>query len=517
MSNRKTPFRAQAQAKDLGSHGKPKPTLPKRLKRRVGRARRAGASMADIHYHEERGAELSAQQAPAPSLPLGARSRGRPLCNSLALWERAQRVIPCGTQTLSKAPSQFIYGVYPIYIARGLGSRVFDVDGNSYIDYPMGLGAILLGHAYPPVVDAICTQASRGSVFTLMHPLEVELAECLCDIIPCAEMVRFAKNGSDVTAAAVRLARAVTGREKVAYCGYHGWQDWYAITTMMKDGVPAALGELALPFRYNQIETLQAIFEENRGEVAAVIFEQGGEEPRDGFLQKVAELARSEGALLIWDEIVTGFRYALGGAQQYYGVTPDLACFGKGLANGMPLAALVGRRDLMKEFDRVFFSMTFGGESVSLAAALATLGEIRSRDVIKYLWQLGAYWKQGFERLMQGTSVPVSLSGVAPRTGFVFGSACGYEPREIRSLFLQECVKRGVLFGVPIFISFSHSPQDVELTLEVVSQALAVVERAMKAGDLHSRMEGEMAGEVFRERSQGAAFSGRRASLEVAR
>jgi len=516
MSNRKTPSRAQAGAQDLGGRPKAHPASPKRLKRRVGRAREGGAAAADIQYQEGRRAELSTQEASAPARAFAAPSLCRPLCNSLALWERARRVIPCGTQTLSKAPSQFIYGVYPIYIARGLGSRVFDVDGNSYIDYPMGLGAILLGHAYPPVVEAICTQASRGSVFTLMHPLEVELAECLCDIIPCAEMVRFAKNGSDVTAAAVRLARAVTGREKVAYCGYHGWQDWYAITTMMKDGVPAALGELAFPFRYNEIETLEAIFEKNRGEVAAVIFEQGGEEPRDGFLQKVAALARSQGALLIWDEIVTGFRYALGGAQQYYGVTPDLACFGKGLANGMPLSALVGRRDLMKEFDRVFFSMTFGGESVSLAAALATLGEVRSRDVIKYLWQLGEYWKQGFERLMQGTSVPVSLAGVPPRTGFVFGSACGYEAREIRSLFLQECVKRGVLFGVPIFISFSHSPQDIELTLDVVAQALAVVERAMKAGDLHERMEGEMAGEVFREQSRGAAFAARKASLEVA-
>lgn len=507
------PLRGQAQATALGGRASAGGIAPKRVNRKVGGARRGAAAAADAHYEEERSVALPRQEAPARTF--AAQSVCRPLCNSFALWERARRVIPCGTQTLSKAPSQFIYGVYPIYIARGLGSRVFDVDGNVYIDYPMGLGAILLGHAYPPVVEAICTQASRGSVFTLMHPLEVELAECLCEIIPCAEMVRFAKNGSDVTAAAVRLARAVTGREKVAYCGYHGWQDWYAATTTMKDGVPAALRSLALPFQYNRIETLEAIFEENRGEVAAVIFEQGGEEPRDGFLQKVAELTRSEGALLIWDEIVTGFRYALGGAQQYYGVTPDLACFGKGLANGMPLAALVGRRDLMKEFDRVFFSMTFGGESLSLAAALATVGEIRSRDVIKYLWQLGEYWKQGFERLGRGTSVPVSLSGVPPRTGFVFGPACGYEPREIRSLFLQECVKRGVLFGVPIFISFSHSPRDIELTLDVASQALAVVERAIKAGDLQSRMEGEMAGEVFRSQNQGAA-SARKAPAEVA-
>ncbi len=422
----------------------------------------------------------------------------RSLQNSQALWERGKHAIPCGTQTLSKAPSQFVYGVYPIYLVSGSGSCVFDVDGNRYIDYPMGLGAVLLGHAYPAVVEAVCTQSAKGSIFSLMHPLEVELAECLCEVIPCAEMVRFAKNGSDATAAAVRLARAVTGREKIAYCGYHGWHDWYAVKTPMAAGIPGAFKDLAIPFQYNCIESLEAVFRANHQEVAAVIFEQGAEEPKDGFLERLVETAHREGALVIWDEIVTGLRYALGGAQEYYGVTPDLACFGKGLSNGFPLSAVVGRRDLMKEFDRVFVSMTFGGETVSLAAALATVGEVRSRDVTRYLWQLGEYWRKSFNQLASTSRVAVSCIGAGPRTSFSFAATGGYAANEIRSLFLQECVKRGVLFGVPIFISFSHSPQDIEFTLQVTAEAIELVDRALVSGDLHQCMEGEMAGEVFR-------------------
>ncbi len=286
---------------------------------------------------------------------------------SEALWERAKRVIPAGTQTLSKGPDQFVFGATPMYLTSGQGSHVRDVDGNEYIDYPMALGPILLGYGYKSVVEAVVERMRKGTTFTLMHPLEVELAELLTEIIPCAEMVRFAKNGSDVTSAAVRVARGCTGRDHIAYSGYHGCQDWYAVTTPRNRGIPAATGELIHAFEYNRIETLTALFDEYPGQIAAVIMEVPGADPvinlgsRRNFLQDVAQLCKKHGALFILDEMVTGFRYSLGGAGELFDVVPDLACFGKGMGNGMAVSALVGKREFMSVLDEVFFSMTFPG------------------------------------------------------------------------------------------------------------------------------------------------------------
>jgi glutamate-1-semialdehyde aminotransferase len=421
------------------------------------------------------------------------------------LWARAERVIPCGTQTLSKAPSQFVRGVYPTYLARGLGCRVVDVDGHEYIDYPMALGAILLGHAYPTVVEAIERQAREGTLFTLMHPLEVEVAERLVDVVPCAEMARFVKNGSDATAAAVRLARAYTGRERVAYAGYHGWHDWFAVTTPRRAGVPAALGELVAPFEYNRLETLAAVLEAHPGEYAAVILEHGGDEPVDGFLAGVRDLTRRHGAVFIWDEIVTGLRWAPGGAQQRYGVVPDLACFGKALGNGLPIAAVVGCRPLMAEFERVFVSMTYGGDTLALAAARAVLDEIARAPVVEHLWTLGARWLAGMRAVVEASGVGMTVGGAAPRSHFVFADQGGFTAAEVRSLFLQECVKRGVLFGVPVFMSWSHQEADIRETLEVAGEALAVVAAALATGRVRERLEGAPVEPVFRPAAPGTS------------
>jgi glutamate-1-semialdehyde aminotransferase len=417
---------------------------------------------------------------------------------SEALWARAERVIPCGTQTLSKAPSQFVRGVYPTYLVRGRGCRVWDADGHEYVDYPMALGAILLGHAHPAVAEAVARQAREGTLFTLMHPLEVEVAERLCDLVPCAEMARFVKNGSDATAAAVRIARAYTGRERVAYCGYHGWHDWFAGTTARAAGVPAALRALVRPFVYNQPESLSALLDAHPGEYAAVILEQGGEEPREGFLGRVRDLAHRHGAVFVWDEIVTGLRYARGGAQERYGVVPDLACFGKALGNGLPIAAVVGSRPLMQEFERVFVSMTYGGDALALAAARAVLEEVRERPVVEHLWHVGGRWLDGIRAAVAAAGVAVAVEGVPPRSQLVFAAQQGSPADLVRSLFLQECVKRGVLFGVPVFMSFSHGTADVDQTLAAAAEALEVVARALRTGTVAARLEGEPAGTVFR-------------------
>ncbi len=429
---------------------------------------------------------------PAHELPVG---------RSYTLKNKAQRLIPSCTQTFSKAPTQFVQGVAPVFLARGQGSHVWDVDGNEYIDYPMGLGPIILGHNYASVTEAAVRQMQDGMAFSLAHPLEVELSELLVEIIPCAEMVRFGKNGSDATSGAVRVARAYTGRDVIACCGYHGWQDWYVGTTTRNKGVPKAVQELTVTFRYNDIASLERVFAQHPGQVAAVIMEPVGVvEPRDGFLQQVRELAHREGALFVFDEIITGFRLALGGAQDYFGVVPDLACFGKAMANGFPISAVVGCREIMELFDEVFFSFTFGGEAVSLAASVATIKEMRENNVIAHLWAQGRKLKDGYNVLSKeyGVERHTECIGLPPRTVVTFKDEAGAESLILKSLFQQECLKRGLLFSGGHNICYSHSDSDIEHTLRVYRTALEILSQAIREGDVLERLEGKPVEPVFR-------------------
>jgi len=290
---------------------------------------------------------------------------------SLEYLARARRVVPGASQTLSKGPGMFVEGAYPVFLQRGRGCRVWDVDGNEYVDYVMGLASVTLGYSYPPIDQAVARQLERGSIFSLPAPAEVEVSERLTRIIPCAEMARFLKTGSEANSAVVRVARAATGRDVIVFCGYSGWHDWYAVTTPRSKGIPKDFARYVVPFTYNDLSSLEAALEEHRGSVAAVLMEPVLlEAPRPGFLAGVKDMAHRHGALLIFDEIVSGFRWAAGGAQEYFGVVPDLAVFGKGMANGLPLAAVVGRRELMREFEEIFVSSTFGGDTLALAACL---------------------------------------------------------------------------------------------------------------------------------------------------
>lgn len=423
----------------------------------------------------------------------------RVLEKSFEYWKKAEKIIPCGTQTLSKGPNQHVKGVYPIYLRGGKGSHVFDVDGNEYIDYPMALGPVILGYVYPPVDDAITKQLKEGITFSLMHPLEVELAELIIECVPCAEMVRYSKTGSEATSAAIRLSRAYIGREKIAFCGYHGWHDWYAVSTIRNKGIPPSQKDFLYPFEYNKIETLEKIFEENKGEIAAVIMEPiGVEEPKDNFLQRVEDLIHKNGSLLIFDEIITGFRLALGGAQEYFGVTPDMACFGKGIANGMPLSVVAGKKDIMKECEEVFFSTTFGGETLSLAAAIATIDEIRAKDVISHLWKQGEKFKNGYNKLAQEIDVETECIGLPPRRLLTFKDREGKDSLEMKSLFWQETVKRGVLFGNAQFVSYSHTDEDIKKTLLACEQSLYILKKAVDEDRVLDMLEGEVTQEVFR-------------------
>lgn len=423
------------------------------------------------------------------------------------LWEKAQRLMPAGTQTLSKGPDQFVRGVTPKYLKSGSGCHVWDADGNVYIDYPLALGPILLGYDYKPVVDAVIRQVREGTTFTLMHPLEVEVAEILTSVIPSAEMVRFAKNGADVTSAAIKVARAATGRDHIAYSGYHGCQDWYAVTTPRNKGIPKVFKEFMHAFDYNRLDTLEKVFAENPGKIACVIMEVPGTDPAidpatgKNFLKRVKELAHANGALFVMDEIVTGFRYSIGGAQKFYNVTPDLSCFGKGMANGFAISALVGKREFMKELDEVFFSMTYSGDTIGLAAAKATITELLNKPVLDHIWSMGEALHTDVNAFAESEGVNFRISGKPPRAGLSVKNRKGEDDLLLKSLFLQETIKRGILFGGPVFISYSHSPEDIEKTIEASCAAISVVKEAEESGEPAKFLEGEPVGVVFRQRT----------------
>jgi glutamate-1-semialdehyde 2,1-aminomutase/spore coat polysaccharide biosynthesis protein SpsF len=375
------------------------------------------------------------------------------------------------------------------------------VDGNEFIDYPMGLGAILLGHAYPSVTAAITKQAEAGLSFSLNSPLEVEVAEELTRLIPCADMVRFGKNGSDATTGAVRVARAFTGRDEIACCGYHGWQDWYIVTTTRSRGVPAFNRELIHPFVYNDLESLKAIFARRHGRIAAVILEPVAlDEPLPGYLEGVKALAAENGALLVFDEIVSGFRMHAGGAQAYYDVVPDLACFGKGLGNGLPISAIVGRRDVMELFDEVFFSFTFGGEALSLAAARATLAEIAGAPVVEKIWRLGRSLRDGYNAIAKQLALGAvtRCTGLPPRTAIGFEPTPAADPLTLRTLFQQEAIARGVLALGVHNVSYSHTDEDVARTLAAYEESLGVLKLGLERGDVRERIRGALVEPVFR-------------------
>jgi glutamate-1-semialdehyde aminotransferase len=416
--------------------------------------------------------------------------------------QRAWKVIPSATQTFSKGPNQWVKGVSPAYLEHGKGAWVWDVDGNKFLDYLMALGPIILGYGDAAVNKAIKEQVDKGQVFSQMNPLEVEVAEKLVELIPCAEMVRFAKNGSDATTGAIRAARAFTRRDHVICCGYHGWHDWYIGTTTRNAGVPQAVQDLTHAFSYNDLATLRLVFKDHPDDIAAVIMEPVGiEMPDDGFLEGVRDLTHENGALLIFDEIINGFRLAFGGSQEMLGVKPDLAAFGKAMANGMPLSVVVGRRDVMEGFDEIFFSGTFGGDTVALAACRATIAEMERRDVIGHIWDYGRRLSAGIRNLIDQYALgdALELVGYDARSILAFPHADEEQSRLRRSYFMQECHKRGLLFFGPHLPTAAHGDTELDFTLKVYDEVMSLFAVVYQADDFARRMEGEIVEPIFRE------------------
>jgi glutamate-1-semialdehyde 2,1-aminomutase len=389
------------------------------------------------------------------------------------MLERALKAIPLGSQTFSKSKTVYPEGVSPHFIKRGDGSHVWDVDGNEYVDFVNGLASITLGYNDPEVTEAVKTQLEEGTIFSLPHEIEIKVAEKIIEMVPCAEMVRFGKNGSDATTGAIRLARANTKRDHVAVCGYHGWQDWYIGSTSRNLGVPSSVRDLTHSFTYNDLDSLGQLFEKCPDQIAAVIIEpMNSTEPNNGFFEGIKELTLRNGAILIFDETITGFRYANGGAQEYFGVIPDLAIFGKGMANGYPVSAVTGRAEIMKLMEEVFFSFTFGGETLSLAAALATMTKLQQEQVVKTLWKQGRKVKKGVSTLIREHNLEnvLSITGKDCWSFLIFKDTDVYSQWELKTLFLQEVFARGVLTLGTHNMSYAHSDEDITRLLNVYNE-----------------------------------------------
>ena len=415
------------------------------------------------------------------------------------MFKQAEKSIPGGVNSPVRAFKSV--GGNPVFMKSANGAFLYDVDGNEYIDFVNALLAITIGYCDADIDKAVQEQMGNGVIFSLPHKLEMEVAEKLIEIIPCAEKVRFAKNGTDATTASVRIARAYTGKEHIAVCGYHGWQDWYICSTARDLGVPTAMKELTHKFQYNNIKSLEKLFEEQ--EFACVIMEPMNiEYPENNFLKKVKELAHKNNALLIFDETITGFRYSLGGAQELFDVIPDLATFGKGMANGYPLSAVVGRNKIMQKVEDIFFSGTFGGETLSLAAANAVIDKYKKEQVIDHFYEIGTYLLQELDRLIDNEA----LGGIFWTSGHPSWSFLHikdqekYSSFEIKTFFLQESFKRGVITLGSHNISMSHTRRDVDRLIEVYSKVLPMIKHHLNNQDLLENIHGKILEPLFKVR-----------------
>lgn len=404
----------------------------------------------------------------------------------------ARRLIPGATQTVRKAPEELLPGSTPAFCDRAYGCRIVDVDGNEFIDYIMALGPLILGYNHPAVRAAVVAQLSRGTVFSLSHRLEVELAERLTECLPGVEMVRFFKTGAESVAAAVRIARVITQRDHVAHCGYHGWHDWAIADRSYARGIPQGVKELLHSFRYNDLESLARLFRDYPDSIACVVLEaMTYVEPSGQFLEQVKRIAHVHGALLIFDEMWTGCRFALGGIQEVSGVTADLACYGKAMANGYPLAIVGGATAVMSSFEDIFVSTTFGGEALSLAAALAVLDTVRETpDLFSVLRDRGEMLKSGYNRLADdaGLQTYTYAQGPAQRHQIHFLDEHGAQSAVLRALFIQEVAARGILNNGGHTISLAHTEDDLKATLEIYAEVLRVLGAALQEGSVAQRL-----------------------------
>ena len=433
------------------------------------------------------------------------------ISKGLKLQERAKKRIPGMTQLLSKRPDMFSEGIWPGYFSRAEGVNVWDLDGNKYIDMSIsGVGANVLGYADPDVDAAVKNAIAQGTSCSLNCPEEVDLAELLCELHPWAQMVRYARSGGEAMAVAVRIARAHTGKEKVAFCGYHGWHDWYLaanlgtknalgehlLSGLSPAGVPRGLEGTALPFRYNRLDELQDIVTTHGRDLAAIVMEPiRNFEPEPGFIEGVRKLADETGAIFIIDEISAGFRYNTGGAHLFFHTeTPDMAVFSKALGNGYPIAAIIGRADVMEAAQKTFISSTYWTERIGPVAAIATIQKHRNVDAGRHLVLLGEQIQAGWKDLAGRHGLSIEVSGMKPMSHFAFDHELS---REMKAYFIQLMLYNGFLASNLFYAMYAHRDEHVEKYLRAADAAFAEIARAIDCGNIVDRIKGKPSGVGF--------------------
>jgi len=422
------------------------------------------------------------------------------------LWAKAKKIIPGGTQLLSKRSEMFLPGQWPAYYKKAKGCEVWDLDGNKFIDMSlMGIGCCVLGYADPDVNKAVKNAIDMSSTCTLNTPEEVELAELLCKLHPWASQVRYARCGGEAMAVAVRIARSFTQKDKIAFCGYHGWSDWYLSTNLADDknldgqhisgleprGVPRGLKGTALSFHYNKIEELEKIISENK-DVGVIVMEpvryQG---PQDGFLQKVRKIADDARAVLIFDEVSSGWRFNIGGVHIQYGVNPDIAVFAKAMSNGFPMAAIIGKKNVMEAAQNTFISSTSWTERVGPVAALATIKKMISKKVPSYLEKIGKKIIKGLEKAAQKNGLKVIVTGMPASIHIDFDY--GKDGLAVKTLFTQEMLKAGILASSGVYVSYAFKQEHVDRYLKNVDTVFAFLEKAIDDNKVYNLLNGPVA------------------------
>lgn len=419
------------------------------------------------------------------------------------LWEEAKKLIPGGSQLLSKRSEKFLPDLWPSYYSKAKGCEVWDLDGNHYYDFAqMGVGACTLGYADDDIDKAVKKVIDDGSMCTLNCPEEIELAKLLISIHPWSGMARFARTGGEACAIAVRIARAHTKKSTIAFCGYHGWHDWYLASNLGNSsnldgqllpglepsGVPRELKNTALPFNYNRLEELEKIAAENKDNLGVIIMEpQRGNAPDKGFLEGVREIASRTGAVLIFDEVTSGFRVNYGGIHLTYGVEPDIAVFGKALGNGFPISAVIGRKVVMDSAQTSFISSTFWTERMGFVAALETLKKMKKLDVQKDLVRYGEMINDGWRKIAEKHKINIEISGIAPLTHISFKDG---NPLEVQTLYSQEMLKRGYLLGAAVYTTYAYSKDVIGSFIKDSDEVFALIRKALDSGDVKKYLEG---------------------------
>jgi glutamate-1-semialdehyde 2,1-aminomutase len=405
---------------------------------------------------------------------------------------RAEATIPIGSQTFSKSRTQYPVGISPLFATRAKGPYLWDLDGNKYIDLVSNLASITLGYRNRKVDSAVRKQMNLGNGFSLPSTLEAVVAEKITSLVPSTEMVRFGKNGTDATSAAIRLARAYTGRDYVAVCGYHGWQDWFIGSTSRNKGVPKKTSALTLTFKYNDIKSLEKIFSKHPTGMAAVILEpMTNEFPENKFLEKTKKLCRKYGAVLIFDETITGFRFSKGGAQELFQVTPDLSTFGKGIANGYPLSVVCGSREIMREMENIFFSGTFGGELLSLAAANVVLGMHQKDEISPRLNKYGEELSQDLQKVIDQSDMSglLEIKGHPTWKFLEWKDGSEFTAPELKTFFMQEMFRSGILILSTHNVTLAHNKKIRGVIISKYERVLTLMKKAINSGNLKDKLE----------------------------